>query len=63
MLFNLKEDPSQLNPIQDQRVEARLIEALVGQLKSTDALNEIYARMGLPQQALPITSFKTKYEH
>ena len=29
MLFNLKEDPSQQNLIQDQRVEARLIEVLV----------------------------------
>lgn len=49
MLFNVKEDPSQENPLQNERVEARLIEALVNQLKTNDAPEELYARMGLPQ--------------
>jgi hypothetical protein len=47
MLFNLKDDPVQEHPIQDEQVEACLIEAMKQHLQANDAPEELYRRMGL----------------
>ena len=46
-LYDLKFDPGQQSPIQNERVEVRLSEMLVDQLQLHDAPHEIYAHYGL----------------
>ncbi|MCL2093603.1 MAG: sulfatase [Treponema sp.] len=45
-LFNLKEDPGQLQEIEDRDVEERMIKAMVRMMKENDAPQEQYERMG-----------------
>lgn len=47
MLFDLKNDPGQTNPIRDERLEADMIERLKAALQRNDAPKEVYARYGL----------------
>ena len=46
-LYDLKFDPGQQSPIQNERVEVRLSEMLVDQLQLHDAPYEIYTHYGL----------------
>ncbi|MBV7339012.1 sulfatase [Chloroflexi bacterium TSY] len=47
LLFDLQADPCQENPIQDQAIEARMIDHLVRLMKENDAPSEQFERMGL----------------
>jgi arylsulfatase A-like enzyme len=47
LLFNLKKDLKQENPIQDQTVEKKMIEHMVGLMRDNDAPAEQYERLGL----------------
>ncbi len=47
MLFDLADDPKQLNPIDDTAVEERMIEHLVRLMKENDAPEEQFERLGL----------------
>lgn len=46
-LYDLKEDPSQLNPIHDPAVEERLITNMIRLMKENDAPKEQFIRLGL----------------
>ena len=46
-LFNLTEDPEQLNAIEDYETEARMLNAMIRLMKDTDAPLEQYTRMGI----------------
>ncbi len=47
MLFDLKTDPNQENPIQDEEVERRMIVGMIELMKRNDAPKEQYQRLGL----------------
>lgn len=47
LLFDLEKDPEQLSPVDDPEQEARMINALLVQLKDSDAPEEQYERLGL----------------
>lgn len=47
LLFDLQNDPQQLNPLDDPEVEARMINAMLVQMKANDAPEEQYVRLGL----------------
>ena len=47
MLFDLQKDPHQERPIQDQKIEQRMIEHLVRLMEENDAPEELYRRLGL----------------
>ena len=47
MLFDLKVDPGQKNPIHDEEIENRMIEALKTEMKKNEAPEEQYIRLGL----------------
>lgn len=47
LLFNLKADPKQLQPVENIEVEQRMRQALYQQLKLNDAPWELYTRYGL----------------
>ncbi len=47
MLFDLRKDPEQKNPISDAEVENRMIEAMIKIMKENDAPEEQYIRLGL----------------
>lgn len=47
MLFDLKNDPEQNNPIQDEQVEKRMLLLLRRCLQEGDAPEELYERLGL----------------
>ena len=47
LLFDLDADPGQLNPIEDARIEAEMIDKLVGLMRANDAPSEQYERLGL----------------
>lgn len=54
MLFNVKEDPKQLNPIDDPAKEVELINEMIRLMKADDAPVEQFERLGLPYDA-PMT--------
>ena len=47
LLFDLENDPAQEHPLEDERLEARMIEMLVALMKENDAPGEQYQRVGL----------------
>lgn len=47
LLFDLHNDPQQLNPIKDEAIEARMIARLIQLMKESDAPEEQYYRLGL----------------
>lgn len=47
MLFDLKNDPQQMNPLQDRQIEQSMIDHLVTLMKENDAPTEQYERLGL----------------
>ncbi|MEC6746939.1 sulfatase-like hydrolase/transferase [Marinilactibacillus sp. XAAS-LB27] len=47
LLFDLKEDPEQNEPLQDEKVEDDMIEKLIGMLDQIEAPEEEYIRLGL----------------
>ena len=47
LLFDLKEDPEQLNPIDNPSLEAHIINELIGAMKRYDAPEEQFVRLGL----------------
>lgn len=47
LLFDLVADPEQLNPLQDDAIEARMIEQLILLMQQNDAPAEQYERLGL----------------
>jgi arylsulfatase A-like enzyme len=48
LLFDLETDPQQQNPLQDEAIEARMIELLLKLMQENDAPHEQYQRLGLP---------------
>jgi hypothetical protein len=46
-LFDLQNDPKQMNPIHDAAVQARLTQRMVELMKQCDAPAEQYQRLGL----------------
>lgn len=47
LLFDLASDPEQLNPLDNPEEEARMINAMLVQMKASDAPEEQYIRLGL----------------
>ena len=47
LLFDLEADPGQLNPIEDEAVEAEMIDRLVDLMRANDAPSEQFERLGL----------------
>ncbi len=47
MLFDLHADPGQKNPLQEQRIEARMIKLMIDLMKENDSPEEQYERVGL----------------
>ncbi|MFI4912207.1 MAG: sulfatase [Sedimentisphaeraceae bacterium JB056] len=47
LLFDIKNNPSQLNPITDEKIEKYMIEHILGLMKKNDAPSEQYQRLGL----------------
>lgn len=47
MLWDLKEDPNQLMPVDNPRLEAEFINELIRQMRACDAPEEQYVRLGL----------------
>ena len=47
LLFDLRADPEQRNPIKDETVEKRMIQSVVRHMEENDAPPELFARMGL----------------
>ncbi|MFJ6619727.1 sulfatase [Kitasatospora sp. NPDC091335] len=54
LLFDLHTDPGQQNPLTDDDLELRMARLLVDQLRSADAPEEQYQRLGLPHEG-PVT--------
>ncbi|MFW9999371.1 MAG: sulfatase [Candidatus Hodarchaeota archaeon] len=48
LLFDLKDDPKQENPIFDSNIEIMMIQLLRGEMKKNDAPLEQYERLGIP---------------
>jgi arylsulfatase A-like enzyme len=48
-LYDVEQDPAQLNPIQDSEVERKMIELMVSLMKDSDAPPEQYERLGLEE--------------
>ncbi|HTL51208.1 MAG TPA: sulfatase, partial [Planctomycetota bacterium] len=51
LLFDLKNDPQELNPLHDPALEARMTGLMVELMKASDAPAEQYERLGLPAPA------------
>lgn len=49
LLFDLKTDPGQANPLIDDELELRMVTMLVDQLRAADAPAEQWLRLGLPE--------------
>ncbi len=49
LLFDLQTDPHQEHPLQDKKIEARMIKLMVGLMKANDAPLEQYKRVGIKQ--------------
>ncbi len=47
LLFDLAEDPAQQHPIEDAKLEQRMIDILIAQMQRCDAPPEQYQRLGL----------------
>jgi arylsulfatase A-like enzyme len=47
LLFDLETDPGQGNPLHDEKIEAMMIEKMVGLMKWNDAPEEQFTRVGL----------------
>ncbi|MDL2319423.1 sulfatase, partial [Eubacteriales bacterium OttesenSCG-928-A19] len=47
LLFDLQEDPGELQPLQDEAIEARMIGLMVKLMRENDAPAEQYVRLGL----------------
>lgn len=50
LLFNLKEDPEQLHPIDNPNLEAQIINELIATMKRNDAPAEQFVRLGLDSE-------------
>lgn len=48
LLFDLKDDPKQENPLTDEEIEKRMIKLLVAELKKSESPIEQYERLGIP---------------
>lgn len=48
LLFDVQADPKQLNPLQDDTVEAMMIEKMVALMQDNDSPLDQYERLGLP---------------
>ena len=46
-LYDLKNDPEEKNPIQDEAVETRMIQAMIRAMKENDCPKEQFERLGL----------------
>ena len=53
LLFDLKHDPGQENPIDDPEIEAMMVRHLIRLMKANDAPPEQFERLGLPAIVLP----------
>ena len=49
LLFDLRNDPAQTNPIVDQNVEARLLSLMVKLMRENEAPKDQFERLGLPE--------------
>jgi hypothetical protein len=47
LLFDLKEDYAQKNPINDKEIEVRMCQLMVKEMKNADVPEEQFERMGL----------------
>ena len=47
LLFDLETDPNQEHPVKDSTVEKKMIDALVRELKNSEAPEEQYRRLAL----------------
>jgi hypothetical protein len=47
LLFDLKSDPEQLNPLNDKEIEETMTKFMVSLMKETDAPIEQFTRLGL----------------
>jgi hypothetical protein len=47
MLFDLKDDPKQENPLSNPEIEEKMIKLLISEMKKNDAPVEQYERLGL----------------
>lgn len=47
VLYDLQEDPHQTSPIVDPKIETRMVELLISEMKAHDAPSELYSRFGL----------------
>lgn len=52
LLFNLRDDPEQLHPLDDPETEAKMINALLVQMEESDAPAEQYERLGLSRGSI-----------
>lgn len=48
LLFDLHEDPEQLNPLRDDELELRMANLMLGLMRANDAPGEQYERLGFP---------------
>jgi hypothetical protein len=48
LLFDLKDDPNQENPLTDEELERRMIKLLVAEMKKSESPIEQYERLGIP---------------
>jgi hypothetical protein len=55
MLFDLENDPEQVNPLVDEEVEQRMIRLMVEWMRWNDAPPEQFERLGLPPDGNPTT--------
>jgi hypothetical protein len=46
-LFNISQDPKQDHPVDDPKVESRMMRLLIGLLVKNEAPDELYARLGI----------------
>ncbi|MEG1475689.1 MAG: hypothetical protein RSC10_08050, partial [Longicatena sp.] len=49
LLYDIKADPLQLHPIQNEKIETMMINKLIQQMKNNDCPKEQYYRLGLEQ--------------
>lgn len=47
MLFELKEDPGQEHPIEDEEIRGRMCDYIRRSMEENDAPKELYERLGL----------------
>lgn len=52
LLFDLKTDPEEINPIKDDEIEAKMINALIKKLLESDAPIEQFERLGLDKNCI-----------